>query len=76
MSENIDFAEKVFGSDIGSLKSKTMRKRPIPMLSSIIDIPTKLLRVNKEVEILLDGLQVNGLQFISSIFYDSFYRIA
>jgi hypothetical protein len=60
-SEDMDLIEKVFSSNISLLKSKTARKRLIPIFSSIIDIPTALLRLNEEVEISLDSLQVNRL---------------
>ena len=76
ISEDMDLVEKAFGSDISSLKGETTRKRLIPMSSSVTDIPTKLLRVNEKVEILLDSLQVNGLQFILSIAHNIFCRIA
>ena len=56
MSEYADLVEKVFGPNIGPLKGETTRKWLTLMFSSIIDIPTKLLRVNEEVEISLDGL--------------------
>jgi len=59
--EDTELAKKAFGPDISSLKSKTTRKRLISMLSSTIDIPTELLSANKEVEILLNSLQVNRL---------------
>ena len=60
-SKDVTLAEKAFGPDIGALKGKTTRKRLIPVFSSVIDIPTELLRVNEEVEISLDGSQINGL---------------
>ena len=75
-TEDVNLAEKVFSPDIGSLKSKTTRKRPIPMFSNVIDIPTELLRVNEEVEISLDGLCINRLYFISNISHNIFYRMA
>ena len=59
--EDVDLAEKTFGPNISLLKGKTTRKRPIPVFSSVIDIPTELLRMNEEVEISLDSLQVNVL---------------
>ena len=52
----MDLAKKTFGPDIGLLKGKTARKWLILVFSSMIDIPTELLRVNEEVEILLVSL--------------------
>ena len=55
MSEDTDLIEKVFCPNIDSLKGKITR-RQIHLFSSTVDIPTKLLRANKEVIILLDSL--------------------
>ena len=74
--EDLNLTEKAFDLNIGSSKSKTMRRRLISVFSNIEVISTKLLRVNKEVEILLVGLYMNRLYFISSISYDIFHRIA
>ena len=59
--EDTNLAKKAFSLNMSSSKSKTARKRLIPIFSSIIDIPTALLRLNEEVEISLDSLQVNRL---------------
>lgn len=74
--EDVNLSEKEFNPDVGSLKGKTTRKRPIPVVRNLIDIPTELLRVNEEVEMSLDGLNINGLNFTSNISHDVFYRIA
>ena len=49
--EDMNFAEKVFDSNIGFSKSKTTRRRLISISSDIFDIPNKLLRVSKEVSL-------------------------
>ena len=73
--EGMNLIEKVFRSDISYLKSKTTRRKLIPVLNNIVDIPLKLLRVNKKVKISLDSLQLNGSHFISNIFYIIFDRM-
>ena len=40
--EDIETAEQIFGSDIGSLKGKTTRKKPIPVVDDYIAIPEEL----------------------------------
>ena len=57
----MDLTEKTFGPDISLLKGKPTRKQLILIFSNAIDIPTELLRVNKEVEVSQNDLQVNEL---------------
>ena len=40
--DDINIAEKVFGKDISSLKGKTTRTRPTPVINDYIKIPRKL----------------------------------
>jgi hypothetical protein len=44
-TEDIDIAETIFGPDIGVLKGKTTRQRPIHVVADYVDIPEELLYV-------------------------------
>ena len=46
MTEDIQLAEKGYGSELGSAKGKTARSKPTPVMSQKIEIPEDLLRVN------------------------------
>ena len=72
----MNLIEKKLSLIISSLKCKTARKKLISVSSSIMDVLTELLRVNKKVEILLDSLHMNSLHFILSISFNMLYRIA
>ena len=40
--EDIDIAEKIFGKDIYTLKGKSTRTRPIPVIQDYVEIPKEL----------------------------------
>ena len=73
-TEDINLAEKAFGPDVGSLKGKITRSRPLPAQSNVIEIPTELLRINEDIVLSIDGLTVNSLKFLTTISHDVFYR--
>ena len=41
--KDINIAKKIYGKDIGSLKGKLKRQKPIPVISEIIEIPKELM---------------------------------
>jgi hypothetical protein len=36
---DVELAEKIFGPDIATLKGKTTRRKPVPVVEDYIDIP-------------------------------------
>ena len=70
-TEDVALAEKTFGPDIGGLKGKTTRSKPLPMQSQAIGVPRELLSFHEEVETSLDGLRVNGQFFTTSISHET-----
>jgi hypothetical protein len=73
-TEDVNLAVKVFGADIGSVKDKTTRSCPKPVMSNIIEIPDELLEVQKDVTLSMDGMTVNSLKFLTTISHEIFYR--
>ena len=73
-TKDVNLAEKAFGPDVGSMKGKSTRKTPIPAMSNVIEIPTELLRLNEDITLSIDGLNVNTLKFLTSISHDVYYR--
>jgi hypothetical protein len=41
-TKDIEFALQIFGEDIGSLKGKTTRRKPLPVAQDYIEIPSEL----------------------------------
>jgi len=73
---DITLAEKIFGEDISSIKAKSTRSKPIPVVEDLIDIPSELISVQQDITLAMDGLQVNGLKFLTTISLNIYYRTA
>ena len=59
-TKDIDLAEKIFGPDLGTLKGKTTRRRPLPLVQDHISIPPELYERRDSVELCMDVMFVNG----------------
>jgi hypothetical protein len=71
---DIELAEKIFGQDIGSLKGKTVRRKPIPVVEDYIEIPKELVAAQHAVKLCIDLINVNGLVFLTTIPKHLYYR--
>ena len=75
-TEDVNSALKTLGPDVATIKGKTTRRKPQPVVDNIIEIPDELLNIHREVELSVDGLTVNGLKFFTTISHDIFFRTA
>ena len=69
-------AEEAYGEDIRSCKGKSARLKPKAAISNRITLPKELMNVNCEVTLSIDGMTINGSQFLTSISHDIFCRTA
>jgi hypothetical protein len=58
------------------LKGKTTRKKPLPVVSDYIDIPPELVSNHQNVTLCVDGMNINGLWFLTTISWHIMYRTA
>jgi len=65
--EDVNIAEKIFGPDIGSLKGKTTRQKPLPVVDDFIEIPKGLVDKQQNVTLCIDVLKINGIPFLSTV---------
>ena len=47
--EDIDVALKIWGKNIAALKGKTVRIKPIPVITDFVKVPKELMKLHKEV---------------------------
>ncbi len=66
-ADDVNIAEKIFGADIGALKSKNTRSRPTPVKDDLVEIPPELLEQHQDLVLCMDNMFVNGMPMMTSI---------
>ena len=74
--QDISLAEDIFGKSIGEIKGKTTRINMKKDNSETIIIPEELIYKNKDLELSIDTMHVNGLIFLTSISHELYFRTA
>ena len=69
----VNLATKAYGLDIATLKGKSTRKNPPPVVNKLIEISIKLLELQQDVMLTIDGLTVNSLKLLSTISHNLYY---
>ena len=57
--DDIKLAEKIYGTDIATLKGKTVRKQPKPVVIDCVSVPKDILETHQEVTITADIMLIN-----------------
>jgi hypothetical protein len=72
--DDVNLDEKIHGPDVASLKGKSTRSRPIPVINDIIEIPKELIAAQNEVDLCIDTLFINSLPFLATVSKNMKYR--
>ena len=54
-----ELAEKIFGQDIGALKGKAVRRKPIAVVDDYFEIPKELIASQHAVKVCIHLINVN-----------------
>ena len=75
-TSDVELTEKIFGPDLCSVKGKTTRRKPIPMVNDQIAIPSELYERRSDLELCIDIMFVNEMPFMTTITCALYYRTA
>jgi hypothetical protein len=75
-TEDIELAERILGPDVGSLKGKATRQKPMPVVNDFVDIHLELYETHKAVQLSIDTLFVNKILFLTSVSRNIQFRTA
>ena len=75
-TEDITIAERIYGKDIGSLKGKTVRTKPTPVIKNYIKIPQELITKHENIKLSIDMMFIHKIPFLTSISKNIMYRTA
>ena len=73
---DLEIMERVYGPDPATVKGKTTRRKPAPVVSDNIKIPRELVKAQQEVELCIDTMFINGMPYLTSISKRIMYRTA
>jgi hypothetical protein len=73
-TKDVDLAEHIFGPYLGTVKGKTTRHKPLPIINKHIKIPEELISVQEDITLAIDGITINSLKFLSTISRNIYYR--
>jgi hypothetical protein len=66
-SIDVSNANKIFGTDLASLKGEIVRVTPTPVVTDYVHIPKEIMSLNRNVTLAIDIMFVNSLRFMVSI---------
>jgi predicted transcriptional regulator len=61
--EDLKISERIFGSYIGRIKSKTTRIKPNPVISDYMEIPQESIEEQRDIALCIETMFINGIAF-------------
>jgi hypothetical protein len=62
--KDVEYAERLFGNELGSIQGKTVRTRPDVVVTNYIKIPSDIMELHCDVTISVDMMHVDRLKFL------------
>jgi hypothetical protein len=66
-SSNMSNARAIFGPDLASVRGKTVRKKPAPVVTDYVAVPCTLVEANKVIMLAADVFFVDGTAFLLTV---------
>jgi hypothetical protein len=66
-TSNISNTRVMLGPDLGSIKGKTVRRTPAPMVADYVAVPCSLVETNKVITMAADVFFVDSTAFLLTI---------
>ena len=64
---DVDIAENIFGPDMATLKGKSVRKKPKPVVEDWLELPKEIHIKHMRVELCMDIININKIAFMTAI---------
>lgn len=65
--EDVKIAETIFGPDMATLKGKSTRVTPKPVIMDIVEVPPEIRKTHYEVDLCVDLMFINSIGFMATI---------
>ena len=66
-STGVSNAPAIFGSDLASVRGKTIRRKPKSIMEEYVSVPKELVSQNKFISIAADVFFVDGIAFLLTV---------
>ena len=66
-SKDISNARMIFGPDLASIRGKTVRRAPEPVVTDYVAVPQTLIEANKVITLAADVFFVDGTAFLLTV---------
>jgi hypothetical protein len=74
VENDVDLAHAIYGEDVATLKSKTVRRTPRSIIQDFVKVPPDLVRKFSKIDLCIDVMYVNRIGFMTSIGYPLIFR--
>ena len=66
-TSDVSNARAIFGPDLASVRGKTVRRTPAPVMADYVSVPRSLVETNRIITLAADVFFVNGTPFLTTV---------